>query len=208
MIRRTTEERAPTGDGLRWARSVLLTALTIEGAVLLVTGVALFFLYRPSASQAWNDVFTGSSAAGVRLALALRAIHWLASRLAVLTAFATAVVLVLDSGDRTRRWLDTTAGVGIVVVALAASFTGFLLPWDQLALWAVTVGSDLKGYRPLLGPAVRFVLIDGTEVSRAAFVKWLLVHVLLLGPMLGALLVVAWHRGERLFNRCADSAAD
>src|SRR4051794_34902197 len=81
MTRRTSDEAAPTGDGLRWARSVLLTALTVEAAVLLVTGVALFFLYRPSASQAWNDVFGTGHDASVRFVGAIRSLHLLASRL-------------------------------------------------------------------------------------------------------------------------------
>lgn len=85
-------------------------------------------------------------------------------------------------------------GAGIAITALAASFTGFLLPWDQLALWSVTVGSHVQGYGLLFGPTVRFAIVNGVEVSPDTIVLWLLIHSLLLGPALVALLVFAWRR--------------
>jgi quinol-cytochrome oxidoreductase complex cytochrome b subunit len=65
-----------------------------------------------------------------------------------------------------RRWVGPALGSGIAVATLLASFTGFLLPWDQLALWAVTVGSDLQGYTALFDPVVRFGLIGGVVVAK------------------------------------------
>ena len=48
---------------------------------------------------------------------------------------------------------------------LLLSFTGYLLPWDQLALWAVTVGTNMMGYTPVFGDQVRFVLLGGVEIG-------------------------------------------
>lgn len=173
-------------------RSVLLTILSVEITVLVVTGVALFFVYRPSTSQAWNDVFTEGTDSGVRVADALRGIHLLASQLAVPTALATGIVVGLSARRAGRPWPGAATGAAIAVITLAASITGFLLPWDQLALWAVTVGTNLSGYRPLFDDTVRFVLIGGVEVSRGTLVRWLLVHMLLLGPALAVLVAMAW----------------
>ena len=214
MMRRTSDDTdiRPTGAGLAGARSILLGILSVEVAVLVVTGIALFFLYRPSASQAWNFVDTTSAA--VRVSQALRHVHLLASRLAVPTTIAAAVVLILSSRIATaRRWAGPAAGAGIVVSTLAASFTGFLLPWDQLALRAVTVDSGITGYRVLFGDTVRFVLLGGTEVSPGTVLTWLLVHMLVLGPALAVLLILAWRhelmrgspKGDRSGQRTGSS---
>jgi quinol-cytochrome oxidoreductase complex cytochrome b subunit len=187
-----------TGDGLARARSVLLTVLAVEVAILLVTGIALFFLYRPTVDQAWGDLVTGDYNGSVRLAYATRLVHRLVARLALLTAVAAGIVVALRTAAGTRRGPAVALGAGLALTTVAASFTGFLLPWDQLALWAVTVGTNLRGYRVLFDPVVRFVIIDGVEVGKDTVVRWLLIHALVLGPALAGLVVVARrrHRAE------------
>ena len=165
----------------------------------MATGIALFFLYRPTARQSWGGVFTETDDWDSRLAYGLRLVHGLASKLAVATAVATGVVVaVSDRASPPQRWAGPVLGAGIAVTALAASFTGFLLPWDQLALWAVTVGSDVRGYRVLFDPAVRFVLSGGVEISPDTVIRWLLVHAVVLGPALGGLVLLGWRRPRGL----------
>ncbi len=152
-------------DALNQARSILLGILSVEVGVLVATGIALFFLYRPTAQQAWNDLVTESYDWEARVALGLRLLHRLASWLAVPTAMAAGVVVAVGGWVSARRWRAGILGAGIAMIALVASFTGFLLPWDQLALWAVRVGTNTAGYRILFGDSVRFVLVGGVEVS-------------------------------------------
>jgi quinol-cytochrome oxidoreductase complex cytochrome b subunit len=170
----------------------VLTLFSIEVAVLVVTGIALFFVYRPSVAQSWSHL------AGARdhwdVARAVRFIHRLASSLAVWTSVVLAIVVAISGAGR-RRWVGRAAGAGLAVTTVLASFTGYLLPWDQLALRAVRTGMSTRGYRVLFDSSlVRFVLIDGTEVSRSTFVRWLLVHTVVLGPIVVGLLVLAWRR--------------
>ena len=167
------------------ARRLVLGALAVEGLVLLGTGIALFFLYRPSASQAW----AGVDAASDDVVGALRSTHRIVSMLTVLTSVGAAIVLA----SRRPRTLAMVGAFALVVTILAGSFTGYLLPWDQLALWAVTVGTNMSGYRPLLGDDVRFVLIGGTEIGPDTLVRWLVVHALVL-PAIAAGVVVAISR--------------
>ncbi len=181
-------------DGLSQARSILLLVLSIEVAVLVVTGVVLVFVYRPTTGQAWNAVFTASYDWGERFAHGLRLVHRLASGLAIITAIATGLVVALHERAAVRRWPGAVVGAGIAVTTIAAWFTGFLLPWDQLALRAVTVGTNFTGFGKLFGDEVKFVLIGGAEVSPGTVVGWLLVHMLVLGPVLVGLVVVAWRR--------------
>jgi quinol-cytochrome oxidoreductase complex cytochrome b subunit len=174
--------RAP--DGISRVRSMLLSTLSIEIGVLIVTGIALFFLYRPTARETWGDLVTESYDWNVRVAYGLRLVHRLASGLTVPTAIATGVAVAVGGRGSARRWTGALLGAGIAIATLAASFTGFLLPWDQLALWAVTVGSNVQGYRVLFEPAVRFVLLGGVEIRPDTVIRWLLMHVLVLGPAL------------------------
>ena len=162
--------------------------------MLVVTGIALFFLYRPTARQSWGGLVTDGYGWDVRASDGLRLVHRLASGLAVLTAIGAGVVVALGRRAGARRWSGAALGVGLTVTTLAASFTGFLLPWDQLALRAVTVGSHIRGYRVLFEPTVRFVILDGVELSRETVILWLLVHTLVLGPALAGLVVLGWRR--------------
>ena len=175
------------------ARSILLVILAVEVGVLVVTGIALYFLYVPTNYQAWGDI-TKIDDGGVRLAYGLRLVHRLVSRVAVPTAMATGVLVALRAGTGVRRWTGIALGVGLAVTTVAASFTGFLLPWDQLALWAVKVDSDIRGYGVLFGPSVRFVLAEGVELEKGTVVRWLVVHTLVLGPAVIALAALAWRR--------------
>jgi quinol-cytochrome oxidoreductase complex cytochrome b subunit len=115
-----------------------VVALIVELVVLAITGTALFFIYRPTAAQAWDDIATLKRSA--RTASAERDVHRVAGRLAIWTALVAAVMIAIEPGNR-ARWIRSTAlGVGLLQVILLASFTGYLFPWDQLALWAVTGG--------------------------------------------------------------------
>ncbi len=178
--------------GLARARSGLLLALVVEVTVLVVTGIALFFLYRPSVRHAWGDLGDATTRS-LGIASALRLVHRFASTMAVCTSVAVGVVLALRSSVG-RRWTGAALGAGVAVTTVLASFTGYFLPWDQLALWAVKVGTDIRGYIPLFGSQVRFVLIGGTEVSPGTMQWWLFVHAVVLAPALGGLLVLAWRR--------------
>lgn len=162
-----------------------LRAITIGTAalwgVLLVTGVYGLFFYRPTAAAAYADmeVLRGE----VTLGLIVRWVHRTAAWLVLLLTAAGVIAAAVQSG-----WRQASPWVVLVPLTLAMSFTGYLLPWDQLALWAVTVGTNMTGFTPVFGDNVRFVLLDGVEVSTATLRTWLLIHVLLL-PLLAALVV-------------------
>jgi quinol-cytochrome oxidoreductase complex cytochrome b subunit len=71
-------------------------------------------------------------------------------------------------------------GVVLLLLTLLLSFTGYLLPWDQLALWAVTVGTNMMGFTPVFGSDVRFALLGSREISGDTLLRWYVLHVLLL----------------------------
>src|SRR5207237_688974 len=94
----------------------------------------------------------------------------------VLTLLALAIVVVVEHVGRRRDRVNAWA---ILVVCIVASLTGRLLPWDQLALWSVTVGTNISGYSPIVREQIRFALVDRAEIERGTLVRWLVVHIVL-----------------------------
>jgi quinol-cytochrome oxidoreductase complex cytochrome b subunit len=79
-------------------------------------------------------------------------------------------------------------GVVLLVLTLLLSFTGYLLPWDQLAYWAITVGASMAGFVPFMGDITKKLLLGGPEVGAVTLVRFYVLHVAVL-PLLLALLV-------------------
>ncbi|MCJ7832201.1 MAG: cytochrome b N-terminal domain-containing protein, partial [Actinobacteria bacterium] len=84
-------------------------------------------------------------------------------------------------------------GIGLLLLTLFLSFTGYLLPWDQLALWAVTVGTNIAGFAPLIGEKLQQALLGGVDVGSAALLRFYVLHIYIL-PLLavGLLGVHLW----------------
>ena len=153
------------------ATRIALAIVALLVAVLVVTGVMLVFGYRPNVSAAY------AVAQGLPTQSHARSIHRLAARLLFpafggLAIAASGLALVRH---RARRLVPVViAGVAV----LTATFTGFLLPWDQLALNQVTVGTNVTGYRMILFDSnVKYVLIGNTEIGPSTLARWFWIHV-------------------------------
>lgn len=129
----------------------------------------------------------------------LRGAHRVVATAAVLTALGAAVTFAAT----VLHGRLVTLGVGGLLVGTvgSAQFTGHLLPWDQLALWAVTAGGGMNGYRPMFDDRVRFVLMGGTEVGTDTVVRWLGIHTLVLSPLAALLVVALWRRRSQALSR-------
>jgi quinol-cytochrome oxidoreductase complex cytochrome b subunit len=191
------EERTPAEKVLGW----LLAAAAGEFALLVVSGGYLYFFYRPGGAGVWRDSRVQRA---VRVAGAVQLFHRNLSHLMVLTVISIAIVgLILKfarSLSTRRHGVTAAAAVGICLVGLFGSFSGYLLPWRSLALWAVTVGTDLSGVRVAFGHQVQYVLIGGSSISTNTYRWWVYVHLLVVPTVLFTLGVVAarrlWHRRE------------
>ena len=156
--------------------------------LLLATGVWLALQYQPSGSFR-----------GARPESWVRSTHKVASRLFIFAALATFGMSIAISVERAlRRGLPAwVVGAVIMLGALAASFTGYLLPWDQLALAPLRPG-EYRGYAFLFGhPEVKFVLIGSVEVGKDTVQRWFFVHTAAIPVALIALGAVAWRLTRR-----------
>ena len=151
---------------------------------LTVTGVMLMFYYVPSVDRAYTDV--AALETNVRFGMLIRNLHrWMAHAM-VLTVLLHMMRVFYMGAYKPPREFNWVVGVILLVLTLLLSFTGYLLPWDQLALWAITVGTNIAGAAPILGGESRFVLIGGFEVGDAALIRFYTLHVIAL-PLLAAI---------------------
>jgi ferredoxin len=146
--------------------------------LLTVTGIFLMFFYRPTAVSAWDDVKTLETA--VTFGSLVRNMHRWAAHLMVLSVFLHMCRVFYHGAYKAPREFNWVIGVILLTLTLLLSFTGYLLPWDQLALWAVTVGTNMMGYTPVFGSSVKYVLLGSKEIGNDTLLRWYVLHVLLL----------------------------
>lgn len=160
----------------------MLGALVVTTIVLLLTGIDLVLHYRPgNPGSLW-------------IADA-REVHRLASRIAIQLLIGVVVLSALVARERGLR-LIALASAGLLL-ALAASVTGYLLPWDQLAIHAFGEPHIGDGYLAVFDSRATSVLVGGVEVGLETFRRWFVVHTLVL-PALGiAVSAIAWRSTRR-----------
>ena len=157
-------------------------------AILLVTGVYLMFFYTPAVTMAYGDMQRLQTAVG--FGQLIRNVHRWSAHLMVLAVALHLVRVFWDGAYKAPRQFNWVIGVALFVVTLAYSFTGYLLPWDQLAYWAVTVGSDLVHYVPVAGGWLRNVLLGGATIGQSALLRFYVLHVMVLTAVFFLLMAV------------------
>ncbi len=154
---------------------------------LTVTGLYLMFFYVPSVSRAYQDVQAiGTSVAFGSL---VRNMHRWAAHLMVLTVFLHMIRVFYHGAYKPPREFNWVVGVVLLLLTLLLSFTGYLLPWDQIAFWAITVGTQMAQYAPLLGSQTAFFLLGGIEVGQNTLLRFYVLHVIGL-PLIAAILMI------------------
>lgn len=151
--------------------------------VLTVTGVLLMFFYVPDTRRAYDDMKDMEFA--VAFGLFLRNLHRWAGHAMVITAWLHMLRVFLTSAYKKPRQFNWAIGVSLLVLTLLLSFSGYLLPWDQIAFWAITVGTNMSTATPFLGAEgpfslvtyendLRFLILGGRTVGQSALLVVLL----------------------------------
>jgi cytochrome b-561 len=160
--------------------------------ILVTTGIALMFYYRPDAPQAYQDMKDLQFA--VFLGSFLRNMHrWAAHGMVICVFLHMCRVFYTGSYKRPRQF-NWVIGVVLFLLTLGLSFTGYLLPWDQLAFWAITVGTNIGSYAPLVGARVRELLLGGHTVGESALLRFYVLHVAVLPALVTLLTMVHFWR--------------
>lgn len=154
--------------------------------LLTITGVFLMFYYVPDTASAYPNI--NQLSAVISFGHLVRNMHRWAAHLMVVSVTLHMIRVFYHGAYKPPREFNWVIGVLLFLITLFLSFTGYLLPWDQIALWAVTVGTQIAQYVPLVGSPIYAVLADGSSVSQATLIRFYVGHVILL-PLAAALLM-------------------
>ncbi len=154
---------------------------------LTVTGLYLMFFYVPSVSRAYQDI--QAIEASVAFGGLVRNMHRWAAHLMVLTVFLHMIRVFYHGAYKPPREFNWVIGVLLLFLTLGLSFTGYLLPWDQIAFWAITVGTQMAQYAPLLGSESSFILLGGIQVGQNTLLRFYVLHVIAL-PLIAAIFMI------------------
>src|SRR6187399_3657472 len=178
---------------------------------LTFTGLLLMFYYRPTLEYAYTDIV------GLREHVPLgimREMHRWSAHAMVITVMLHMFRVFMTGSYKPPREFNWSVGVVMLVLTLLLSFTGYLLPWDQLAIWAITVGSNMARATPFLGhegpgaqflqvggvPLItsgsdaRFLLLGGRFVSEATLNRFYILHCVAIPLVVAGLIAIHFWR--------------
>jgi cytochrome b6 len=155
--------------------------------VQVASGVLLLLYYRPAPESAFESV--RFIVAHVPFGWLIRSVHAWAANLMVAAAFGHLASVFFMKAYRPPRELTWMTGCVLLGLTLAFGFSGYLLPWNELAFFATKVGTDIAGAAPLVGHPLRLVLRGGEEVTGATLTRFFGFHVALL-PLATTLLLL------------------
>jgi quinol-cytochrome oxidoreductase complex cytochrome b subunit len=190
---------------LRWATTWGLGIMALSAFLItLGTGILLMFYYKPYPEVAYSSIKDIHFV--VPTGQFIRNLHRWAAQVMVVAVFLHMARVFYTAAYRAPREYNWVIGMGLLVVTLGLSFTGYLLPWDQLAYWAITIGAniaqsprevtDALGITDYFDPGglQKFILLGSEEIGEEALIRFYLLHVMILPLALGMLMGVHFWR--------------
>lgn len=151
-----------------------------------ITGLILMIYYSPSPNEAYESMVKIMN--DVPLGGLMRNVHRLGAHFMVAVVILHMLRTYFTASYKAPRQFIWFTGVILLLMTLLLSFSGYLLPWDQLAFWAVTIGSSMADAAPGVGPAIGSLLRGGSEIGAGALLRFYLLHIFML-PMLTLILI-------------------
>jgi quinol-cytochrome oxidoreductase complex cytochrome b subunit len=204
---------------LRWTTTLGLgIASTAAFLITLVTGILLMFYYKPYPDVAYQSIKDIHFI--VPTGRFIRNIHRWSANIMVVTVLLHMARTFFTAAYRKPREFNWLVGMGLLVITLALSFTGYLLPWDQLAYWAITIGANIaqsprevtdalgitEHFDP--GEIQRLLLLGSDVIGPVALIRFYLLHVMILPLALAALMAVHFWRIRKDGGLARPSDAD
>ena len=179
-----------------WYLGVISTVLL---GSLVVSGLYLMFFYVPSPTSAYTNIQTLQTE--VAFGQYIRNVHRWSAHLMVLAVAGHMAKVFYRGAYKAPREFNWVIGVMLFVLTLLMSFTGYLLPWDQLAFWAVTVGTEMAAWVPFVGDEVQELLLGGEIVGSATLLRFYVLHVAVIPTVMVFLLMIhlwRWRKDSML----------
>jgi menaquinol-cytochrome c reductase cytochrome b subunit len=162
--------------------SASLTAFLVQA----ITGVILAMYYHPSPADAYPSIQNITD--HVTLGWLVRGMHKWGASVFIILMFLHMGRVFLFGAYKYPRELNWIIGVLLLALGLAEGFTGYLLPWDQTSYWATTVGINLNGTAPFLGPFIAQFLQGGASINADTLSRFYAIHMLMLPALIAGLI--------------------
>ena len=174
----------PKGNWWNTLGSASLFLFVLQG----VTGIFLTAYYTPSPDHAYDSITYIMNS--VAFGWLIRGIHHWGATLMVVVVFIHLLRVFVTASFKYPRELTWLIGIGLLILTLGMGFTGYLLPWDQRAYWATTVGTQIAGTAPWIGEFILKALRGGTELSALTLQRFFSAHIWMLPVLLSGLIGV------------------
>ena len=184
LAREALYENIPGGS--RW-RYVWGSTLTVAIVIQFITGIFLWMAYSPSSQSAWESVYyIQYEMSGGWL---LRGIHHYTAQFMTILLVLHLMQVVIDGAYKAPREVNFWFGLGLLLIVLGLSLTGYLLPWDQKGYWATKVSTNILAITPGLGPILQRIVVGGTDYGHLTLTRFFALHAGVLPGLLIGLLV-------------------
>ncbi len=174
----------PLGNWWNTLGSASAFLFLLQGA----TGIFLTVYYTPSPDHAYDSIQYIME--GVAFGWLIRGIHHWGATLMVLVVFIHMLRVFATASFKYPRELTWIVGIGLLLLTLGMGFTGYLLPWNQRAFWATTVGTEIAGSVPFIGDFILKALRGGPDLSALTLQRFFAAHIWMLPALMAALIGV------------------
>ena len=159
--------------GARW-RYVWGSTLVFCFTVQVITGLFLWIAYSPGSQTAWESVYFIQH--GMTGGWFLRGIHHFTAQAMTVLLLLHLLQVVVDGAYKAPREINYWTGVLLLLLVLALSLTGYLLPWDQKGFWATKVATNIAAITPVIGPALQQIVVGGSDYGHHTLTRFFALH--------------------------------
>ena len=172
---------------LRYTHTFGLGGMSLLLVLLLMgTGVLLMFAYEPAPGDAYESVRRLQEA--TIFGSFVRSVHHWSANLLIVVVTLHLLRVFFTGAIHAPRQFNWVIGLALLAIVVASNFTGYLLPWDQLSYWAITISTGMLEYVPVVGAALRRVVLGGESIGQATLIIFYALHTTVL-PVLAVTLM-------------------
>ena len=177
-------------DTLRFTHTFGLGGMSMVLVMLLIgTGLLMMFAYEPSPERAYQSIIDMQES--ILFGRLVRGMHYWSANLLIAVAALHMLRVFLTGGFHAARQFNWIIGLALLFLILVSGFTGYLLPWDQISYWAITICTEMLGHVPWFGPVLQRVMLGGPEIGSATMINFYAFHTTVVPVLL--VVLMAWH---------------
>jgi quinol-cytochrome oxidoreductase complex cytochrome b subunit len=175
---------------LRYTHTFGLGGMSMVLVMLLIgTGLLMMFAYEPSPDRAYQSVVAMQD--NILFGRLVRGLHYWSANLLIPVAALHLLRVFLTGAFHPPRQFNWIIGLVLLFLILVSGFTGYLLPWDQISYWAITICTEMLGHVPGIGPVLQRVMLGGSEIGPATMINFYAIHTTVVPVLL--VVLMAWH---------------